>query len=60
MTLTRRQIEVLRALEDGSQKEAGAQLGITVPTVKNHLTAVYRKLGVNSLVEAYRQLGWLR
>lgn len=58
--LTSRDIEVLRALADGDTAENAARdLGIAHKTLKNHLTRVYRRLGVQSLVAAYRRLGWL-
>lgn len=42
------------------QKEAAHQMGVSVQTVKNHLSIAYHLLGVGSLVEAYLVLGWLR
>lgn len=46
-TLTPRQLNVaIAVIGIGSQKEAAEQLFVTVQTVKGHLTAIYRKLGI--------------
>ena len=59
--LTEREKEVLLILVDGGSKaHACIALGITEQTMKNHLTAIYRKTGSHNLVGAYRYLGWLR
>lgn len=51
--LTPREAEVLRLAARGLRSaEIAAQLEIAVPTVKRHLTTVYRKLGVENRVEA--------
>lgn len=51
--LTLRERETLSALRDGlSNRETAARLGISVKTLQNHLTALYRKLGVSSRGEA--------
>jgi PAS domain S-box-containing protein len=48
---TPRQVEILRLSTSGaSAKEIGFELGIAESTVKNHLSAIYRKLGVKSKV----------
>jgi DNA-binding CsgD family transcriptional regulator len=48
---TSRQIEIARLGATGaSSKEIGFRLGIAESTVKNHLAAMYRKLGVNSRI----------
>jgi DNA-binding NarL/FixJ family response regulator len=48
---TPRQIEILRlAFSGASSKEIGFRLGISESTVKNHLSSIYRKLGVKSKV----------
>ena len=48
---TPRQVEILRLSTSGaSAKEIGFELGIAESTVKNHLSAIYRKLGVKSRV----------
>jgi len=41
-------------------KEVAIQEGIHYQTAKNHLVNIYRKLKVNSAVEAFVVLGWLR
>jgi DNA-binding CsgD family transcriptional regulator len=51
--LTERELGVLRALaEESSITELGRQLFLSPNTVKTHLRAVYRKLGVRSRDEA--------
>ena len=63
MPLTPREIEVLGVVAGGhSNKEVAAILGISDQTVKNHITAIMRKLAVNdrthAVVYALRQ-GWI-
>jgi len=51
--VTERQLAVLRILLRGaSDKVIARQLDIEVPTVKTHLQALYRLMGVNSRAEA--------
>jgi len=51
--LTPREIEVLAALRDGlSNKAAARRLGISPHTVKFHVEALFKKLGVASRAEA--------
>jgi len=51
--LTGRQLDVLRLVREGkSTKEIARQLELAVPTVKTHLAALYRQLGVRNRVEA--------
>jgi DNA-binding NarL/FixJ family response regulator len=51
--LTPREIEVLRAVSEGlTNKEIARQLDISQHTVKFHLEALMRKLGVSSRAEA--------
>ncbi len=53
-TLTRRQRELLRLLTLGYDNRKMAQeLGISIKTVENHLTALYRGIGVSSRLEAH-------
>jgi two-component system nitrate/nitrite response regulator NarL len=61
-TLTPREREVLARLATGARTRAIAtDLGIAEPTVKRHLTNIYRKLGVSNRVEAVtRQLSGRR
>jgi DNA-binding CsgD family transcriptional regulator len=51
--LTPRQTEVLSLLREGrSTKEIARNLGLSVPTVKTHLAALYRQLGARNRVDA--------
>ena len=51
--LTDRQLDVLHLLTEGrSNKEMARQLGITESTVKVHLTAIFRFLGVSNRTQA--------
>ena len=53
--LSDREIEVIRRLASGGRnKEIAAQLSVTIHTVKFHLENIYRKLGVQTRVEAVR------
>lgn len=65
--LTPRQWEVLRELALGwSYSESAGHLGITPATVRHHVSGtenevgIYARLGVSSLTEALRAVGWLR
>lgn len=52
-SLTGRQLDVLRLVREGkSTKEIARHLALAVPTVKTHLAALYRQLGVRNRVEA--------
>lgn len=54
-TLTPRERRVLQALPTGATNRAiAAELGISPKTLQNHLTAIYRKLGVTSRAQAIR------
>ncbi len=58
---TDQQLAVLAAyVRAGSVKEAGRQLGLAEQTVKNHLGAIYERLGVGGAIEAATALGWIR
>jgi DNA-binding NarL/FixJ family response regulator len=51
--LTPRQYDLLRMLQQGLDNAAIARaMGLSVKTVENHLTRLYRQLGVNSRLEA--------
>jgi two-component system nitrate/nitrite response regulator NarL len=62
--LTARELAVLRLIEEGlSNKEIANALSIELPTVKNHVHRILRKLGVRRRTEAAaraRRLGLLR
>lgn len=52
-TLTPRELEVLRLVTRGERTaQIAQQLGITEPTVKRHLTNLYRRLDVTNRVQA--------
>lgn len=59
--LTGREFEVLRlrATEGLPLKAVAHRLGLTEQTAKNHSARAFAKLGVSSLVEAMRALGWV-
>jgi DNA-binding NarL/FixJ family response regulator len=51
--LTERQVEVLRLLAEGvANKEIAYRLGLSEKTVKSHLTAIFRTLGVSNRAQA--------
>ncbi len=62
--LSQREMEILMCVARGlSNKEIAVQLGISHQTVKNHVTAVLRKLGVEDRTQATLyalQHGWVR
>jgi len=56
--LTARQIEVLALLMQGKSNKAIARmLGLAEPTVKNHITAIFKALDVSSRTEAVVKVG---
>ena len=61
--LTDRERQVLRlAAEGASSEEIATQLGVSIGTVRNHLSEVIGKLGVTNRIEAARiarSKGWL-
>ena len=55
--LSPRQKDILRLLDEGLDNQSIARrLNLSVKTVENHLTRIYRLLGVNSRVEAINLL----
>ena len=55
--LTSRQRELLRCLQDGLDNQAIARrTGLSIKTIENHLTRLYRQLGVQSRLEAVTHL----
>lgn len=51
--ITARQLEVLRAVQRGSSNsEIADQLGISLPTVKTHIAAIFDSLGAANRTEA--------
>lgn len=63
MPLSNRELEVVRLIAQGNGNKHIAQaLGISDQTVKNHITAILRKLGVNDRTHAaiyVLQRGWI-
>lgn len=58
--LAPRQHQILLLMARGrSVSEIAGDLGVKEPTVKEHITAMYRRLGVHSREEAYAAVGWL-
>jgi DNA-binding NarL/FixJ family response regulator len=52
-TLTRRELEILRLIADGTRtKAAAARLRVSPATVRNHVQNILGKLGVHSRLEA--------
>jgi DNA-binding NarL/FixJ family response regulator len=61
--LTNRELQILRSMSDGmTNAEIGLALGISVQTVKNHVTSILRKLAVSDRTQAVvlaMRRGWL-
>ena len=56
-TLSVAQLRVLRAIASGRQnKQIAHDLDLAEPTVKSHLSAIFRKLGVTNRTQAVLQL----
>src|SRR5207249_2138937 len=57
LPLTARQRDILRCLRDGLDNQGIArQTGLSVKTVENHLTRLYRQINVQSRLEAVNYL----
>lgn len=55
LALTNRQREILHLLQQGLDNQSLSQaLGLSLKTIENHLTRIYRQLGVQSRLEAVR------
>lgn len=54
--LTARQVEIIDRLTipGATQQSVADDLGISIQTVKNHLTLAYARLGVRSVAQAAR------
>jgi DNA-binding NarL/FixJ family response regulator len=53
LTLTTRQREILELLQEGLDNQSIARnTGLSVKTIENHLTRIYRQLNVQSRLEA--------
>jgi len=51
--LTARELEILSLVGDGlANKVIARQLGIAEPTVRRHLTSIYRRIGVTDRIQA--------
>ena len=51
--LTEREVQILRLVVRGhTNRQIGAQLGVGAPTVRNHLTRIYWKLGATTRTQA--------
>jgi DNA-binding NarL/FixJ family response regulator len=56
--LTPTEAQIARVVADGhSNKEAAAQLSVTVRTIESNLSRIYAKLGIRSRTELAAQLG---
>jgi two-component system, NarL family, nitrate/nitrite response regulator NarL len=50
--LTAREIQIAKAVAEGrGNREIATLLGITEQTVKNHLTSIFQKVGVESRLQ---------
>ncbi|MFV0252959.1 MAG: LuxR C-terminal-related transcriptional regulator [Beutenbergiaceae bacterium] len=57
-SLTHREVQILRLLEShAGPVSIGRELGLSANTVKTHLRAIYRKLGVKNRAEALKVVG---
>jgi DNA-binding CsgD family transcriptional regulator len=59
--LTAREVEVLATYaHTHHQGVAAERLGITLGTLKGHLTNIYERLDVDCVIQAFAAVGWLR
>ena len=55
--LTDRELEVIIAVaEQGTRQSAADALGLSVDTIRNHMSAVLRKTETHSALQAYHRL----
>ena len=60
LSLTPRERQVLDLLWSGlSLDEAGARLGITERTARNHVRSIFGRLGVGTRMDAFRAAGYI-
>lgn len=60
MDASSRQLQIMEAyVRTGSQKATAFECGISIQTVKNHLTSLYARLDVSGAMGALRALGWI-
>lgn len=54
------QLRVFEAyVRTGSQKEAAHVCGMSYQTAKNHMTALYARIGASGAIDALRKLTWI-
>jgi DNA-binding NarL/FixJ family response regulator len=62
--LSDRELEVLNMIVDGkSNKEIGNALSLSEQTIKNHVTSIFRKFGVEDRTQAViyaMKMGWVK
>ena len=59
--LTEKQLQVLRYRAKGlSNDEAATVIGTRPGAVTDRITLAFRKLGVETIIDAFRVIGWLR
>ncbi|HEY5276950.1 MAG TPA: hypothetical protein VIK38_10555 [Coriobacteriia bacterium] len=57
---TLRQLQVMEAyVRTGSQKAAAHECGISIQTVKNHMTGLYARVDAGGAMGALTKLGWV-
>jgi DNA-binding CsgD family transcriptional regulator len=63
-TLRERDLRLLANLADGAgYQQSGAEMGVSINTVRSRIRALYEKLGVHSKSEAVARAlreGWIR
>lgn len=60
-SLSPRQLECLTAYaRHGDRRQAAASIGISFKTMNIHLEKAYAFLGVQTSIDAFRAVGWLK